>query len=168
MKRNNHGFTIIEIVVVMVLISIIATAAFTRSITTNDLNLIGRADKIQTHVRYAQSMAMKFNDVWGIFCNGSRYWLFNGFTGPEITTEIQLPGEINDVVDLTDSGLAIYPFLVYFDHFGKPYSSYSGPETNNPVSAGSPLNITITSTEDASLNRIFSITPETGLIVVTQ
>jgi prepilin-type N-terminal cleavage/methylation domain-containing protein len=168
MKPSDQGFTLIEIVVVMVLVSIIATVAFTRSITTDKLNLVSRADKIQTHLRYAQSMAMKTNDVWGIFCNGSQYWLFNGYTGPEVMTGIELPGENSNVIDLADSGLAIYPFWVYFDNFGKPYNSYSGPGTNSPVLTGSPLIITIASTEDASLNRKFSITPETGLIVVTQ
>ena len=168
MKLNGHGFTLLEIIVVMVLVGIIATVAFTRSISTNKLNLVSRADKIQTHVRYAQSMAMKTNEVWGIFCNGSQYWLFNGYTVPELMTAVKLPGENNSVIELADSGLSIFPFWVYFDRFGKPYNSYSGPETNSPVSAASPKNIIITSTEDASLNRKFSITPETGLIVVTQ
>ena len=78
MKPNHRGFTIVEIIVVMVLVGIIATMAFTRSITTDKLNLVSRADKFQAHIRYAQSMAQKTNDVWGIYCNGSQYWLFNG------------------------------------------------------------------------------------------
>ena len=168
MKPNDQGFTLIEIVVVMVLVGIIATVVFTRSISTDKLNLISRADKIQTHIRYAQSMAMKTNDVWGIFCNGSQYWLFNGYNPSDLMTGIKLPGENGNVIDLTDSGLAIYPFWVYFDNFGKPYNLYNGPDNNTPVSVGSPKILIITSTEDASLNRKFSITPETGLIVATQ
>ena len=68
MKPNDHGFTLIEIVIVMVLISIVAATVFTRSITADELNLVSRAEKIQAHIRYAQSMAMKGNDVWGINC----------------------------------------------------------------------------------------------------
>ena len=168
MKPDDQGFSLLEIVVVMVLISIVAAVAFTRSITTDKLNLVSRADKIQTHVRYAQSMAMKTNDVWGIFCNGSQYWLFNGYTMTELMTGVKLPGENISVIDLAGSGLDILQFVVYFDGFGKPYNSYSGPNDNSPVTAGSPKIIIITSTEDATLNRKFSITPETGLIVVTQ
>jgi hypothetical protein len=83
-------------------------------------------------------------------------------------TGIKLPGENSSVIDLADSGLAIYPFVVFFDIFGKPYNIYNGPDNNTPVSVGSPKILIITSTEDASLNRKFSITPETGLIVATQ
>ena len=168
MKPNDTGFTLIEIIVVMVLVGIITTAAFTRSITTNQLNLVSRADKIQSHVRYAQSMAIKTDDVWGISCEDNRYWLFNGYTTSELMTGIKLPGETSGVINLTGSGLKIDPFRVYFDKFGKPFSDYSGPNDNTPVTAASPKNIVITSTEDASLNRQFSITPETGLIAVTQ
>ena len=171
MKPNDRGFTLIEIVVVLVLVGIIATVAYTRSISTDKLNLASRTEKIQSHIRYAQSMAMKNNDVWGIFCNGSQYWLFNGYTGPEIMAGIELPGESGSVIELTDSGLEIYPFLVFFDHIGKPYNSYSNPsdpDANVPVSVGSPKIVIITSTEDNTLNRKLSITAETGLIVVTQ
>jgi hypothetical protein len=113
-------------------------------------------------------MAMKNNDVWGVFCNGSQYWLFKGYSGPEIMTGVELPGENSSVIDLTDSGVDIDPFLVLFDHFGKPYSSYSNPDVNNPVSVGSPKIIIITSAEDDTLNRKLTITPETGFVVATQ
>ena len=168
MKPKDQGFTLIEIVVVLVLVGIIATVVFTRSITTEKLNLVGRTDKIQNHIRYAQSMAMKTNSVWGLLCNGNQYWLFNGYSSTEIMNAIELPGESGNVIDLAGSGLSIYPFILYFDNLGKPYSSYSGPGTNSPVSTGSPLDVTIASSEDPSLNRKFSITPGTGLITVAQ
>ncbi len=168
MKPNDQGFSLLEIVVVMVLISIVAAVAFTRSITTDKLNLVSRAEKIQTHVRYAQSMAMKTNDIWGIFCNVRQDWLFSGYDPADLMTGIRLPGENDNVIDLANSGLQILQFVVYFDQFGKPYNEYNGPDNNTPVSGESPKNIIITSTEDPSLNRRFSITPETGLIVVTQ
>ena len=44
MIHKEHGFTLIEIVVVMVLISIVAAAVFTRSITTDQAHFIAFAD----------------------------------------------------------------------------------------------------------------------------
>lgn len=161
MKPNDHGFTLIEIVVVMVLISIVAATVFTRSITTDELNLISRAEKIQSHIRYAQSMAMKTNDVWGITCAGNQYWLFN----KNFLSVVKLPGESSDKIDLNGSGVNVPNFPLFFDNFGRPYLMYD----SDPVSYDeNPLTIRIESTEDASIVRKLSITPETGLIVVTQ
>jgi len=168
MKLTEHGFTLVEIVVVMVLISIIAAAVFTRSITTDELNLISRAEKVQAHIRYAQSMAIKKNEVWGIFSNGSQYWLFNGWQPADVMTGIALPGENDNAITLAGSGLHLNFFSLFFDSLGKPYTLIDQwpPDPLTAVSAANPINITITSDEDNTLNRKLSITPETGLIVV--
>ena len=160
----------IEMVVVLVLISIIAATVFTRSITTAELNLLSRAEKVQNHIRYAQSMALKTNDVWGILSSGPQYWLFNGYKAADVTTGQLLPGENTDKIMLAGSGLSLNNFILYFDNIGRPYKilNYDNPGVNQPVTAANPLTITITSAEDGLIKRKLSITPETGLIVVTQ
>jgi MSHA pilin protein MshC len=170
MLGKEHGFTLIEIVVVLILISIIAAAVFTRSITTDELNLISRAEKVQNHIRYAQSMALKTNEVWGISADATHYWLFNGYKAADVDTGVNLPGEDADKITLNGSGVSLNSFLLYFDHIGRPYKilDYDNPASDQPVTTASPLTITVTSEEDASIIRQFSITPETGLIVVTQ
>ena len=170
MKPNDHGFTLIEIVIVMVLISIVAATVFTRSITTDELNLISRAEKIQSHIRYAQSMAMKGNDVWGIYCTGTQYWLFNGYLPLNVLTAVKLPGEKSDIIDLGGSGVIIHAFPLFFDNFGRPYLLYD-PDPDRAVAVdmgANRLTIRVESTENTSIVRKLSITPETGLIVVTQ
>lgn len=172
MKPNDHGFTLIEIVIVMVLISIVAATVFTRSITNDELNLISRAEKIQSHIRYAQSMAMKTNDVWGIVGTAAtetapaQYWLFN----KNFSTVVKLPGESSDKIDLSVSRVNINTFPLYFDNFGRPYRRYDPANSiYEAVDNGDhALTITIESTDDTSIKRILSITPETGLIVVIQ
>jgi len=165
MKPNEHGFTLIEIVVVMVLISIVAATVFTRSITTDKLNLISRAEKIQSHIRYAQSMAMKSNDVWGINCINNKYSLFN----KNFSLKVKLPGENSEEIDLTGSGLNIPNFPLFFDNFGRPYFVYdAAPVTSAVEGAAGALTIRIESADDTSIRRKLSITPETGLIVVIQ
>lgn len=168
MIHKEHGFTLIEIVVVMALISIIAATVFTRSITTDVINLRSRAEKIQNHIRYAQSMALKTEEVWGIFSSSPQYWLFRGYETSQVLTARRLPGEDTDQIILTGSGIDLNNFLLYFDEMGKPYKTYSSPSVNVPVSAATPLTITITSEEDGTIKRKLSITPETGLIVVTE
>ena len=170
MITKEHGFTLIEMVVVLVLIGIIAATIFARSITTDELNLLSRAEKVQNHIRYAKSMALKTNYAWGILSSGPQYWLFKVHEGDDETTGQLLPGEKTDKIMLTGSGLSINNFLLYFDNFGRPYKvlDYDNPASNQPVTTASPLTITITSEEDGLIKRKLSITPETGLIVVTQ
>ena len=169
MKPNDHGFTLIEIVIVMVLISIIAATVFTRSITTDELNLLSRAEKIQSHIRYAQSLAMKGNEIWGIECNKIQYWLFKGYLASDVNTAVKLPGEDSDKINLGSSGLIITSaFRVYFDAFGRPYRVYNPNNNLYLTVADFPLTITIESADDTSIRRKFSVTPETGLIDVIQ
>jgi len=154
MTRNNRGFTLIEIVVVMVLISIIAAATFSRSITTDQINFVGQVDKIRQHIRYAQSLAMKGDAIWGIRCFGNQYWLFKDNNANSIV----LPGEQTDKILLTDLGVGMNAFMVYFDGIGVPYKFYPALKVTN----GNPLNITISI---ASESRTLNVTPETGLII---
>ena len=93
MNRNNQGFTILEVVVVLVLISVIAAAVFTRSITTNQINFVGQSEKIRNHIQYAQSLAMKRGETWGIKCDGNYYWLFSWKKIFDDKNAIRLPGE---------------------------------------------------------------------------
>jgi prepilin-type N-terminal cleavage/methylation domain-containing protein len=159
MNRNNHGFTILEIVVVLVLISILAATVFTRSITTNQINFVGQADKIQNHFRYAHSLAMKRKEFWGISSNGSEYWLYQWESAGDELNPKKLPGQELDKISLSDLGLKMNLFKLFFDNIGKPY--IPSPGTNTPLSSDLEIKI---ETLDESQSRSFYITPETGLM----
>ena len=157
MNRNNHGFTLIEIVVVLVLISIIAATVFGRSITTDQINFVGQAAKITSHIRYAKSMAMKRNETWGVFNAGNEYWLFQ-FVDPDLIMNKQIiPGQELDTISLADLGLTMTFFILLFDGTGKPYEL----NLSNPLITD--LAITIDDL-NSSQTKVFRITPETGLV----
>ena len=156
MNRNNRGFTLVEVTVVVVLIGIIAAVVFARSISTDQLNLVAEVDKIRNHIRYAQSMAMKRNEVWVISCNATQYWL------SDITlTAVPLPGATTDRISLADLGVSMNAFAVYFDPLGVPYHSYAAEDDNDPITPGNPRNIPISA---GSQSRTLNVTPQTGLI----
>jgi prepilin-type N-terminal cleavage/methylation domain-containing protein len=165
MNRKDRGFTLIEIIVVLVLISIIAATVFGRSITTGQINLAGEVAKIRNHIRYAQSMAMKRLDMnsderWGIKCLGGQYWLFNYENFGDDNNAVILPGEENEKISLSDLGVTMNAYTLFFDALGIPYKA----SPTNPVTPANPLNIAITVVSDASLFRTLNVTPETGLI----
>ena len=146
----------VEVTVVVVLIGIIAAAVFARSITTDRINIVGEVDKIRNHIRYAQSTAMKRNEVWVINCDGTRYWLSDITLNP-----VALPGATSDRISLTDLGVSMNTFVVYFDRLGIPYDSYVDEDSNNPITSDNPMAITISA---GLQSRTLNITPQTGFI----
>jgi prepilin-type N-terminal cleavage/methylation domain-containing protein len=156
MNRNIQGFTLVEITVVVVLIGIISAVVLARSITTDRINVVGEVDKIRNHIRYAQSMAMKRNEVWRISCDGTRYWLSDN----SLNT-IKLPGATTSQISLADLGVSMSAFAVYFDSLGIPYHSYVDKDNNNPVTPDNPRTITISG---GSESQTLIVTPETGYI----
>ena len=164
MNRRNSGYTLIEMVVVLVLISIISATVFSRSITTDRINFVGQVDKIRNHIRYAQSLAMKSLNLdlnstkrWGIKCFGNRYWLFTYENFGDDNTPVILPGQETDKVSLSDLGVTMNAFTLFFDGLGKPYKT----QYNNAVRLDSPLNITISAGSQSST---LNVSPETGMI----
>jgi prepilin-type N-terminal cleavage/methylation domain-containing protein len=158
MNRNNRGFTLVEITVVVILIGIIAAAVFARSISTDRISVVGEVDKIRNHIRYAQSMAMKRNDVWVISCDATQYWLSDITLNP-----VALPGATSDRISLADLGVSMNSFAVYFDPLGIPYHFYDVNNENNNilVTTGNPMTIAISA---GSESRTLTVTPQTGWV----
>ena len=159
MYRNNHGFTFVEMIVVLVLMGIIAAGVLVRSMDTDQIDRAAQVAKIRNHIRYAQAMALKRSDKnWGIKCDGSTaYWFFEGTDPDDSASQLPLPGEINSQILLADINVTMNGFELYFDKYGRPYTAYTDETSNTPVSTGNPLSITISGVT-------LSVTPETGLI----
>ena len=159
MQRNQKGFTLIEIIVVLLLVSIISATLLARSRNTADIDAARLADKIRGQILYAQSTAMKNNQWWGVKSNGShQYWLFQYddlITGSEF--KFVFPGEDSQTISIGDP-LNVKQFALYFNRFGQPFKD----NPTIPVTAGNNLEIEIT--RDATTVRKITITPETGMI----
>ena len=158
MQRNQHGFTLVEITVVLVLMAIISAYVIGRSINTEQIDLAAQTDKIRVQIRYAQAMAMKRSDaIWGITCDTNQYWLFQTNIGtPEL-----LPGEQNAQITLSDLGVNMSAFTLFFDRIGKPYSAYTDEATNEPLNnTDNTLTINLTA---GTQSRTIRVIPETGL-----
>jgi prepilin-type N-terminal cleavage/methylation domain-containing protein len=162
MYRNNHGFTLIEMIAVLMLMSIIAAGVLVRAMNTDQIDLVAQVAKIRNHIRYAQAMAMKRSDTnWGIKCDEDEpnaYWFFKGTNPDNSANQLPLPGETSLKILLADINVTMDGFELYFDKYGRPYTAYTDETTNTPVSTGNPLSIII------SGSVTLSITPETGLI----
>ena len=135
-NNNDDGFTLLEVILVLIFISIFATIAVSRQ-ANPDVSLTAAAEVLKAHIRYAQMRAMNSTVPWGVHADaGTSYWLFNGTD----TGNRQLfPGESEDAVDLTDDNLNIAPetFTLRFDQWGAPSGiTFVGEEATINLSSG--------------------------------
>ena len=168
MKSNwweTGGMTLLEVVMVLMLISILATVGLNRyPIHTTDI--FTQTAAIKTHLRYAQLRAMNANIPWGISFNNNTYWLFNleDMNRPQF-----LPGETSTLLDTgSHSGLSIeltsdaslHSFQIMFDTLGRPGSNASNVEILH-----SSRDMTIAISDPLSGNsQTIKITADTGFI----
>ncbi len=146
-RRASRGFTLLEVIVVLILLGIMAAVAIPRLTDTGAAERAA-ADKLKVHLRQAQGMALNSDLSWGIQAAGGSYFFFHG---GDITNKARLPGEEEEIP--FPGGLAP-AFTVSFDGWGRPYN-VADPAGNAPATS----NITIAIGADT-----ITIIPETGFI----
>ncbi len=125
--KNNSGFTVIEIITVMIVMGIITAFAVGR-VADNKPELVAQKEVLKVHLRYAQSRSMNSNDNYGIETDGNIYWLFR-YNGTSGDVRVNFPGEDDNHIDLSALGLSLSMEdgnIVSFDSKGIPYLAYSG------------------------------------------
>jgi MSHA pilin protein MshC len=159
---DRRGFTLVEIIAVLVVLGVLAAVVINRAMSTTTTNRIAQESVVKNHIRYAQAMAVKQGAIWGIKCDGTDYWLF--INDPNtVTNQRALPGEANAKITLADKNISMSAFTVFFDTIGRPYTVYTDTTTNTPVSAANPISITMDSVP-SGVAVTFGITPETGFM----
>ncbi len=142
MKRslnNNYGFTMIEIIAILVIVGIMGAFVISRVLNIDDIKSHNELDMLKSNLRYAQYRAL--NDIppvkWGIRINGNSYTLIRNSSGDGATFDspYMLPSESS-----TTHSLA--PFTatqvnVLFDEFGIPYLSANKLTADATINLGS-------------------------------
>jgi prepilin-type N-terminal cleavage/methylation domain-containing protein len=158
-----RGFTLIEIIAVLMVLGVIAAIVINRAMDTASTNRVAQESVIKNHIRFAQATAMKQGMVWGIKCDGTDYWLFRTNAPDTVANQRPLPEESIAKINLANKNITVSTFTVFFDEIGRPYTAYTDAATNTPVSTANPLSITVNSIP-ASAPVTFGITPETGFM----
>ncbi len=153
MTRKDNGFTLIELVLVILIAAILSTYAIIR-FPTGSINIAAQADQIMADIRHAQSLAINRGQRYRINFNNDRYWISSA-DGATLYTH---PASGSTMI-LLDTGITLsssHGFLV-FDGQGTPYTNALTPGTTLATNAV----ITLSTSGET---RTVRISPETGRV----
>ncbi|WP_175530307.1 pilus assembly FimT family protein [Desulfobacula phenolica] len=161
MKNDACGFTLIEVIAILLIVGILGSVAASRLINIQSVNSVVEADTIRNRIRFVQSMAMKSSSFGstsgekcrGIKCHQNFYWFFIGNDSEDAGNQLKFPGEQD--VKIALSGVTVTPFTIFFDVYGIPYTAFTDETTNTRLM--NPLQITVGS-------KTMTLLPETGFI----
>jgi len=162
--KGEKGFTLIEIIAVLILIAIVSAVVLSRGMSTAEADLKAKAEVLKNHIRFAQMKAMNADadktyinnceSSYGISCSGSSYFMFRNCD--KNLTSI-LPGANNVSVSLDN--MTLTPNTdVTFDRWGRPCTDLTG----NTLAAA---DITLTlSHPQVAQSETIRITKNTGYV----
>ena len=119
---RKRGFTLIEVIAVLIVLGIIAAVALSR-LTMSGTELYTERDILQSNLRFAQFKALTNNNnaatTWGISFAGNSYTLSltNGSTD---TTNTNFPSDSSATHTLSGGVTVTAPASVTYDFWGSP------------------------------------------------
>lgn len=132
--RANFGFTLIEVIAILIVLGVVAAVVGSRAASTVDYARSAEFEKIKGHLRYAQLWAMNTNADWGInITSSSTYELFKNTTA----NKVKLLGENGTTVSLGSLTISSVPVTVTFDDFGS-----AGPTDTVITTSGGTITVT--------------------------
>ena len=152
-----QGFTLVEVIVVLVLVGILAIYATNRS-GDDQFKAIAEADALRAALRYAQARAMADIYTWGISLSAGSYQLVED--NPSVANAA-LPGGGGATRNMPNGVTLGGTKVILFDWRGQPVNTNIDAigETANPVNVNQNITVTASTTTET-----VTVTPYTGFI----
>jgi MSHA pilin protein MshC len=119
---DNKGFTLIEVIAVLIILGIFAAVAASR-VGSNQNELIPQTDILKSHLRYAQLKALSddTSTSWGIvFTSSTSYTITNVPVSGGTAVSINLPSENSSTHTFPSGVTSTTTPTVAFDSWGNP------------------------------------------------
>ena len=134
-RHNNRGFTIIEIISVLIITGVLATVVVQHVMDVNT-DLVATTEVIKNQLRYAQSRAMNSDAFWYITFepDGSGGYRYSLNETDATGNPMHLPGEGSGYVTLPSkmslqyegSDISSPVYINFSSRWGKPYTDVAG------------------------------------------
>ena len=159
--RAQRGFTLVELIVVLILVGVLAVIAIPRFTGVASFNTTGFTDRVMASLRYAQKQAIaKRRNVCVAFTATTVSFTFastagsvsacnTNLTGPAGQNPFSIAPENQSVVTF-----AAVPAGLTFDALGRPIVTATG----LPLAAAQVITVS------GDISRAFSVEPETGYV----
>jgi prepilin-type N-terminal cleavage/methylation domain-containing protein len=158
-----NGFSLIEVIVVLVVLSIVLAVFATRSTSTGAA--VAQAEVIVANMRFAQARAMSTDSVWGLnFLSNSSFVVFkNGDTTQTVCPPGGTGGQADcsggNTVTLASGATVTYGgAIISFNTLGTPCTDQAG----NTLQTANPRTFTVT--DPGGATRSITVYRETGLV----
>ncbi len=154
MSRLIRGFTLIELVLVLLITAILSTYAIIK-FPSGSINIAAQADQLMADIRHTQSLAINRGQRYRINFNSDRYWISSA-DGATLYTH----PAVGSSTILLESGTTLSSTQVFlvFDGNGTPYTNALTPGTKLAADA-------VITLSAGGENRTVRITPETGRVI---
>lgn len=151
------GFSVIEVVAVLVLLAVLGVAAF-NSLSTSGTRAVAVADGLRAAIRYAQSRAMADVYTWGITISSNGYALY---TNNPAAAGQALPGQGSNVYAMPSGVTLGGDAVVAFDWRGQPVTGNVTSPGGTATARTTPVGITV---RESSTSVAVTVTPYTGFV----
>ena len=135
-SHRHSGYTMVELVVVMVLVSILAATGMPRFFEASRFEEMGFADASAAAARFAQTLAQTSGCDTAFTVGPGGYGLFqraNTCTSGSFTRAVSRPGG-QAWAQLAPAGVAVSALSIFFDAQGRPVDVASGVALNSTSS----------------------------------
>lgn len=161
-KRANRGFTVIEMIAVLIIFSVLSAIVMERLGSMDLFNLKAAADAMESHLRYIQMQLMTSDESFGIHFSSGGYAPFSYDSDTATETARKFPG--TGTVSFDGIALSIGDPVngyvssgdVSFGEYGRPFTD----STATTLQTGSRYIVLSSGSETVTVE----ITEETGFI----
>lgn len=126
--KKPNGFTLVELIVVLFLVSVLAVVGLSRFTRQSAFSEWGFTEEVTTALRYAQKLAMASGCDTAVAISSGGYQLRQraGCKTGAFDVLVMLPGGTGDYAGMTPSGTTVSPLSLYFDPTGRPRNAGTG------------------------------------------
>ncbi len=126
--RNTRGFTMIEVITVLVILGFLTFTAISMLYQPDKVEVPTQMEVLKSHLRFAQAAALNSSNSWGIEAATSTSYVLFKILDDGTAENKRFPGEQSETVTLPAGFTVSSPAagnVIFFDTWGVPYVNTS-------------------------------------------